>query len=286
MKYIMLLFDLVVGVMLVNHVVCCEQTYTFSQKKLKNYKYHLSEEIMHKVDIALMNMYFGKQMYTYEQMLVKREEENIRLQVKYTSEYKPESTDKKKKQVIEEEPIFNNNVSMDEIQKYYVDNMDIDDDIVVEEAPFNPVIDESSDIKLTDLVDTDNIVENENMHKSAKKKSSTIIVKSEKKSKRKEKKEKKIALKLAREKELSSKLQNSKESKEKKQYVSRKDIWKSPDIFLLDFLTMDKETLFSKYNITNDKLCSYIKNTAIKKAAELGVDISFYYEEISKRGQK
>ena len=68
-----------------------------------------------------------------------------------------------------------------------------------------------------------------------------------------------------------------------KKYKNRNNIWENPDIFLLDFLTMDEKDLYSKYNIGNKKLCSSIRLNAIKKAEDAGIDITFYYEEVSKR---
>ena len=110
-------FTVYVGNMPITFVINGEAIFTFSQKKLKNYKYHISDDIMEKVNVNIMQLFFGKQYYTYEQMLVKREEESARMIAKYTADYHDNSDDihKENNNFID----TYTNASIDEIQSYY-----------------------------------------------------------------------------------------------------------------------------------------------------------------------
>ena len=179
-------FELLIGNMPIKHVVCCERIYTLDQKRLKNYKYHLSEDIIEKVDTALMNVYFGKQMYTYEQMLIKREEEKIRLKVKYSSDALNCVPDKKEEANKQYDNIIENpNASIDEIQNIYASMMPDDATIYSQnkEELFNPVINEDVINKIIDEVqeEKEEVIE-----------SKVVLIRKEKKDKHKAVASKKI----------------------------------------------------------------------------------------------
>ena len=272
-------FELLIGNMPIKHVVCCERIYTLDQKRLKNYKYHLSEDIIEKVDTALMNVYFGKQMYTYEQMLIKREEEKIRLKVKYSSDALNCVPDKKEEANKQYDNIIENpNASIDEIQNIYASMMPDDATIYSQnkEELFNPVINEDVINKIIDEVqeEKEEVIE-----------SKVVLIRKEKKDKHKA-----VASKKIKEKKVADIVNEVIESRQeesvKRKNTSRKDIWNNPDIFLLDFLTITKEDLYKKYSIKTLASCDKIRETAIKKAKENGIDISFYFEEIKSRKGK
>lgn len=289
-------FKLAIGNMIITHVINCEAIFTFSQKKLKMYKYHLSDDIMANADIAIMSLFFGKQMFTYEQMLVKREEEQARSMARYMVQYTPieNSPADEDIQTVEDIAFNNYGASIDEIQSYYAANQN---------DTYSNEIDhllgtlneekESKDAEVDNLLDSLK-EDSEKKEKIPKPSKNIIIIKSEKKTRKERKKERKAKTKVApsprnkKEKKKEEKIPESIPAKEEqpRKYVSRKAIWKKPDEFLLDFCTLSKEELYIKYSINNLLTCNKIRETAIKKAEELGIDISFYYEEISSRGGK
>lgn len=281
-------FKLTIGNMIITHVINCEAIFTFSQKKLKMYKYHLSDDIMANADIAIMGLFFGKQMFTYEQMLVKREEEQARIMAKYTVQYTPieNSPDDEDIQIVEDISLNNYGVSIDELQNYYAANVKDDDNLYLSSlSPSKEIYkEEPEDIK-------EDIEEKEEEEKLEPSKN-IIIVKSIKKTRKERKHERKSKTKIAqlpgnnKEKKKEKKTSEPIKEKQPRKYVSRKDIWKKPDEFLLDFCTLSKENLYIKYSINNLATCNKIREIAIRKAEELGIDISFYYEEINSRGGK
>lgn len=279
-------FKLTIGNMIITHVINCEAIFTFSQKKLKMYKYHLSDDIMQNADIAIMSLFFGKQMFTYEQMLAKREEEQARLMARYMVQYAPieNSPADEDIQTVEDVAFNNYGASIDELQNYYASNMQDDDTFLENLSSKNINQEEPEDIK-EEVKD----VEEEKMPIPSK---NIIIIKSEKKTRKERKKERKAKTKVTslpgnkKEKKKEENIQEPIKEEKPRKYVSRKTIWKKPDEFLLDFCTLTTEELYIKYSINNLTSCNKIRQMAIKKAEENGIDISFYYEEIKNRKGK